>query len=76
MYHSSEAKVTPDMTARASDNLEGIVLASHRTAQASSTTGAEEDEGKPVVGWVGGRVWLVATDVRLEEWKPVAERVL
>jgi 2',3'-cyclic-nucleotide 3'-phosphodiesterase len=27
-------------------------------------------------GWKGGIVWLVPTFLKIEEWKPVAERVL
>lgn len=27
-------------------------------------------------GWKGGIVWLVPTFMKIEEWKPVAERVL
>lgn len=27
-------------------------------------------------GWSGGRIWLVATDKAIEEWEPVAERII
>lgn len=27
-------------------------------------------------GWVGGTVWLVPTDARVEDWKPIATRTL
>ena len=29
-----------------------------------------------MAGWQGGRVWLVPTDLKIDEWKPVAERTL
>lgn len=27
-------------------------------------------------GWSGGRIWLVTTDKAIEEWQPVAERII
>lgn len=36
--------------------------------------GAKFIEEKPCVGWVGGEIWLVPTDKKIEEWKPVARR--
>jgi len=27
-------------------------------------------------GWSGGRIWLVSTDKTIDEWEPVAERIV
>lgn len=36
--------------------------------------GAKDLETEPCVGWVGGEIWLVPTDRKIGEWKPIATR--
>jgi len=31
-------------------------------------------EEQPCVGWIGGEIWLVPTDKKIEEWEPIARR--
>lgn len=42
----------------------------------ASLLGMESYKDQSHEGWDGGVVWLVPTFLRIEGWKPVAERVL
>ena len=62
----SGATVSDDMMDLVKRRCDGIAL---------EETGAKNIEEEPVIGWIGGEIWLVPTEGRdIKDWKPVARR--
>lgn len=72
---SADKKVDEEMMSLVKENLDGIGMVG-----AGERAGESIDGGRlcdqPAVGWIAGRIWLVATDSPINDWKPVAERPL